>query len=324
MNLIIADAKGKALHSISDYDIDLQYGTVNDFHLTDVMGYVLEPHWQVFADGTPYGGIIDMRCPSKTEDGEEIGYRGRSMQGVLADKVILPPSGQTHLVLSGDAHDIMRTVLQLVGLDGFFRVPTEPSGIYVTSYRFYRFVNAYIGFRMMLSSVDARLALSCQDGGHELSAVRCDTYGSMESERVYFKLDQDTRPYNHLIGLGRGEGLERAVSHWYADAFGNVSQTQTLFGVDERAKAYQLTSEEASTLPGKTRNKLIELQGSSEALLSLPPGTSLDIGDKVVMSSAAYGITATAQVVDVTLKASNGMSEVEYEFGVPDFPEDEE
>ncbi len=324
MQLVIADSNGVPIRSISDYSLDLQYGVKNNFVLEDVMNVVIPAHYQIFADGTPFGGIIDKRCPVRNEDGDFISYQGRTIQGVLQEKIIVPDIGNSHLIVSGDANDIIRDLLSRVGLLGFFCVPDTPSGIHISSYRFYRYIDVYTGLRMMLSGVGARLRFKCRTGGHEMSATSCDLYGSMESERVYFKLTNDTRPVNHLIGLGKGEGAARAVVHWYADSSGSVSQTQTLFGTDERAQTYQLTSEEDAALSTKTKNKLEELQGSSEAKLTLPRGIQLDIGDQVTMSSAAYGITAVAQVIDVTYKAKMGTSTTTYEFGVPDYPEDME
>jgi hypothetical protein len=322
MQLVICDAEGSPVRSTSDYTLDLQYGDgACDFSL-DVGGTPLAPGWRVACDGTPFGGVVDTLCVSHLESGDSRRYKGRSVQGVLAGKVVLPPDGADHLVLSGDANVVIAGVVARVGLSGYLSVPTTPSGIEVSGYRFHRYVDAYTGLRMAMASAGARLRFCHSDDGWVVSAVPSGLYGQVESERVYFSLESAMRPVNHLVGLGKGEGADRAVSHWYADASGAVSQTQTLKGVDEVALAYELTSEEADTLPAKTRLKLIEYQEASEADITLPPGADLDVGDSVVLSSASCNVSAAAQVVGVVLKASGGVAKVDYRFGIPDYPDD--
>lgn len=324
MQLVVQDDTGKAVASLTDYALDLQYGDGDcDFEL-HVPNMELKRFWRIHVDGTPYGGIITRRCPSSTEDGDSIVWKGLTVQGVLKKHVVKPPAGQSHLVVSGEANRAIAQVLDAVGLTGFFKVPDVDSGITVPPFACYRYKDAWTNLRMMLSTCGARLKISCQDGGHEISAVKRDEYGTAPSERVYFELEIDDLPVNHLIGLGKGEGTARAVSEWYADIFGNVSQTQTLFGELENAEPYNLNNEEAATLPGKTAAKLRELQLGSEATLTLPLGVELDVGDRVTFSHAKYNIIATAEVVRIVLKAALGIEDITPKFGIPDFPNDEE
>lgn len=324
MQLIVQDNTGRSLMSLSDYTLDLQYGdSDSDFQLY-VPNTILGKHWRIIADGTPFGGIVDKRCPSHTADGDTILYKGRTVQGVLKSHVVCPSSGASHYTVSGDANTIIGQVISRVGLSDYMFAKSTPSNISISSYRFNRYVDAYTGLRMMLASHDARLKFVCYDEGIEVSAVKRDGYGSADSEKLYFDLEIDDLPINHLIGLGKGEGANRAKSEWFADLSGALSQTQTLFGVLENATTYDLSSEEADTLSGKTKSKLAEYQVASEADLTLPPGASLDVGDRVTMSNAKFGITATAEVIQVVLKAALGVQDVSYKFGVPDYPKDEE
>lgn len=322
MNLVLADEHGNDYAQTEDFDLNIQYGDVNDYELT--LDTVLAPRSMFYIDGTPYGGIVDQRCPMTTATSETITFKGRSMQGILASKVIMPPAGKTHLVVSGDANEVIAMVLSLVGLDGIFAADPIPSGAVLDGYRFYRFVDAWNGLRMALASVGMRLQMTCQQGLHLLGAVPSTAYGQIDSERVFFELTCDDIPVNHLIGLGKGEGLSRAVSEWYADANGNVSQTQTLFGALENAITYQSTSDDATTLPAKARSKLKEYQNASKAKVTLPEGVELDVGDSVGLSSAKFNITATTQVIGVVAHIYNGDSEESYDFGVPNYPEEED
>lgn len=323
MQMVVSDAGGRPLFSTSAYDLDLQYGGDKcDFEVA--LGRVLEPGWRISCDGTPFGGIVDRRCPRHEESGDSITYKGRTAQGVLAAKVVMPPAGSTHLIVSGDANAVIADVVSRVGLGSYFKVPAAPAGHALKGYRFHRYIDAWTGLRMAMASVGCRLRLCHTASGCEMSAVPADTFGDAPSERVYFALEQECRPVNHLVGLGKGVGLERAVSHWYADERGVVSQAQTLFGVDEVALAYDLSSEEADTLPAKTRAKLVEYQEASEADISLPAGASLDVGDVVRIVSSRFGIAASVQVVGVVAKVSDGVADVSYQFGMPDWPKEEE
>ncbi len=322
MNLVVADSNGVDYMQTDDFTLNLQYGDVNDFELT--MTGVLEPLSMVYVDGTPYGGIVDKRCPQSTIDGESIVYKGRTMQGVLASKIIMPPSGSTHFVASGDANNVIAAVISMVGLGDIFEAESVSCGVTLDGYRFYRFVDAYSGLRMALASVGMRLSITCKQGKHLIQAIPATTYGQIDSEKVFFKFDCEDLPINCLVGLGKGVGLGRAVSVWYADLVGNISQTQTLFGPFENSKTYQCTSDDMTTLPAKTKAKLKEYQEKSAAKVTLPEDTDLDVGDSVVLSSAKYNIQATTQVICVAVKVDNGAVSTSYDFGMPIYPDEED
>lgn len=321
MNLVVYSPDDRAIRETNDYELDLQYGDTNDFLLR--VPFTIASHSKIQCDGTQFGGFIDTECPAHFESGDSIAYKGRTFQGVFEKKVIKPPSGQSHLTYRGDANDMLAHVVELLGLSSVFSVAATSSGIEI-NYQFYRYIDGYKGLRMALASAGARLDICCSDAGVMLQAVPSYTFGRLDSEHVYFSLDCNRLPVNHLVGLGKGEGAARAVSHWYADISGNVSQTQTLFGALENELAYLLNNEDAETLPGKTKAKLKEYQEGSPASVRLPDDASLDVGDYVQLSSAKYRVSALTQVVSVVLKVKDGKRKIDYEFGIPSYPEDQE
>lgn len=325
MNLVIADESNEPITMVSDFDIDAQYGNDSNEFTLDIYDEIeVDKFYRWWVDGTSFGGIIKKLCPQQSGDISTVSFKGKTLQGILEAHIITPPSGSSHLSVSGDANEVLRQVIQAVGLSDFFSVPEEDSGIVISSYRFYRFIDAYTGLRMMATSNQARLKFDCVNNQFQISVVNRDLYGDIESEKMDFSVERDYLPINHLIGLGKGEGTSRAISHWYADFLGNLSQKQALFGEYENAKTYALTSEESDSLSTKTKNKLKEYQDASEAKFNLPDAVSLDVDDVVVFSNARYGISAQTSVSSVILKASNGVSEISYEFGQADWPEDEE
>lgn len=322
MNIVITDPDGRDYMQTDDFDLNLQYGETNDFELT--LDATLAPRSMFQIDGTQYGGIVDMRCPRVTRDETKIIYKGRPLQGILNRKILMPPSNSLHYTVSGDANAAIAAVIEKVGLDGIFEAESSPCGKSLNNYRFYRFIDAYSGLRMMLASIGMRLSITCRQGKNLLQAVPSTTYGRIDSEKVYFKLDREDLPVNCLVGLGKGIGLQRAISIWYADFAGNISQTQTLFGQLENAKIYQSTSDDMETLPAKTKARLKEYQEKSAAQVTLPEDTKLDVGDSVVLSEASYNIQATTQCIGVALKVANGAESMSYDFGMPIFPDEED
>ena len=322
-SIVVLDAGGKALRQTGDWSADVAYGAdENRFTISRLAGAPLAAHmrWQV--DGTALAGIVDTVCPSVAEDGSSsVSYKGRTVQGVLAGKVIMPPSGQTHLTATGDLNACIAAIVESCGLSGYITVPSTASGFEVSGYRYRRFCDAYTGLRMLCASVGARLRFRATGSGIELSAVSATTYGDIPSERVAFDAERTYRPCNHMVGLGDGDGTAREVVHWYANASGEVSQTKTLTGLDEVAQTYSGSGEDLSA---DTREKLVELQGQGTFEAALPDDAGLDVGDVVTAYDAATGIGVEAQVTKVVCKVSLGEAVTSYETGEPQWPEDEE
>ena len=323
-SIVVLDAGGKALRQTDDWSADVAYGADEQrFTITHLAGPPLSAHmrWQV--DGTALAGVVDTVCPSVAEDGSSsVTYKGRTVQGVLAGKVLMPPSGQTHLTATGDLNECIRAVVESCGLAGYLTVPSTASGFEVSGYKYRRFCDAYTGLRMLCASVGARLRFRATGDGIELSAVSATTYGDLPSERVAFSAERAYRPCNHMVGLGSGEGTARQVVHWYADASGALSQTQTLTGVAEVAQTYDYSG--SSDLSADTRAKLAELQGQGTFDARIPEDAGLDVGDVVRAHSADTGDSVEAQVTKVICKVSLGEAVTSYEAGEPQWPEDEE
>lgn len=324
LSVVVMDASGRALRQTDDWSADVAYGAdENRFAITRLAGPPLSAHmrWQV--DGTALAGVVDDVCPSVAEDGSSsVSYEGRTVQGVLAGKVLVPPSGSTHLTATGDLNECIRAVVESCGLSGYLTVPSTASGFDVSGYRYRRYCDAYTGLRMLCASVGARLRFLATGDGIELSAIAATTYGELPSELVSFDARRTYRPCNHMVGLGEGEGTAREVVHWYADEAGALSQTQTLFGLDEVAQTYDHSG--SDDLSADTRERLAELQGQGTFDAYLPEGAGLDVGDVVTARDADTGDSVEAQVTKVIVKVSLGEASTDYEAGEPQWPEEEE
>lgn len=322
MDVVILSADGMPLRQTGEWSADVAYGDDENRFEISGLPFPLSAgmRWQV--DGTPFGGVVDKVCPSAAEDGSSsVSYEGRTFQGVLAGKVVEPPAGQAHRVADGELNACIAELVASVALGGLFSVPASDSGLAVSGFEYRRYCDAYSGLRMLCASAGARPLIRCTGGGVELSAVPADSYGELPSERVAFDAKRDYRPVNHLVGLGPGDGAQRQVCHWYADAEGALSQEQSLFGTDEVAQTEDLSGEE-DDLSGKTREKLADLQTQGEADVSVPAGAELDVGDLVSASDAGIGISVSAQITKVILKVDRGTPSLDYEAGEPQWPEE--
>ncbi len=321
--LTVADADGRRIGQATGYTIDLEYGDSKNNFALQYCSIPLSAGMRVYIDGTAIGGVIDSVNVSVSDAKTDRIFKGRTWQGVLGYAVIEPPAGESHLTVSGNASDIIASLLEACGLGGCFAA--DPCGVEIGPYTFRRYIDLYSGLRMMLASAGARLSLRTVEGVPTLSAVDARSFGRMASERVSFAIDKTYRSVNKLIGLGKGEGANRAVSVWYADESNRVSQTQTLFGLDCISQTYQLTSEEAETLPEKTREKLEELQVKDDVSVdSIGIDEGLDVGDVIEFWVADSGTIAESEIVSVVYKASKGSESVDYRFGHPEWPEEED
>lgn len=321
MDVVIAGADGSPLFQTDDFTLDLAYGAdQNDFELSG-LPRALSRGWRWWVDGTPWGGVVDTVRVEASGDGvSALSYKGRSVQGVMASKVVEPPVGQSHLVVSGEANSVIGQLLARCDVP-WLAASSADSGIELASYRVHRYASLYDALRMSLASAGARLAVAFVDGTPVLSAVAADSYGDVPSERVGFTAERTYRPVNHLMGLGAGEGTARKVVHWYADASGAVSQTQSLFGLDEVAETYDYSG--SDDLSADTRSRLEGMQGQGSFDTDLPDDAPLDVGDVVTASDAETGLSVEAQVTKVVVSVTRGRATVSYETGTPEWPEEE-
>lgn len=321
MDVVIADADGRPIRQTGDYALDLAYGSDENRYTLSVSGAPMGGGWRWWCDGTPYGGVVDTVCIDHEPGGSTaMSYKGRDVHGIMEKAVVRPDAGESHLEVSGEANALIRSLLERCGV-GWLAPSEEDSGIRVDRHRFRRYVDLWSGLRMMLASAGARPSVSFVDGIPVISAVRSERYGELPSELVGFSAEREHRRVNHLIGLGPGEGADRAVCDWYADSRGALSQEQSLFGIDEVCETCNLSSE-SEDLSGATREKLAEYQGQGTFEVTLSEG-SLDVGDAVVASDAESGIDVSSEIVKVIVKAKNGTPSVSYEAGTPQWPEEE-
>lgn len=315
MDLIVTDATGKPVASHASYTLDLAFGSgENDFDL-QVEDAALKAGSRIMIDGTEYGGIIDDTDVDVDGGLSTVTWHGRDWHGVLASKIIEPDGNNDYLTLSGTIPVIMRTLVSRAGLQGLFTV-TDESADHKTTCQFDRYVDLYSGLVKMLRASGLKLRLRNDGDKVSMSAMPVRTIGdSIDSDLIDFTAKQAAHPINHLICLGKGELKDRTVIHWYADANGTFSHTQTLKGLDERTATYELSNAEVDELEDKGRQKFQELRNTSTIDVDILDGIDADVGDLVTGRDNNTGLVVTAEISKKIVKVSGGVLTVTYESG---------
>jgi len=297
---------------LHDYDFDLAFGSdENDFECRIASNlHCCGASYFLYIEGTEYGGIIDGIKSDTTN--EEVVYHGRTWHGILNSKIIEPNAGEAYLVISGEANSVISSLLTRLHLTDLFEASSEDSGLTISGYKMNRYIGGYDGIIKMLKAVNAKLMIKFQDGKAVLSAEPIQDYtqdGEIDSDLINLNIKQTVNKVNHLICLGQGELEERLVLHIYADADGNISQTQTIFGTAEYSAVYDYSSvesEEELFASGKEKLKELWQQDDIDADIN-EADDSYDVGDLVGATDHITGIRITVPVTKKIVTIKNGV-----------------
>lgn len=318
VDLIITDSNHVDVRSAADFTLDCAWGKEeNDFELVMSGASTIDAGAYIYIDGSECGGVVDAMEDQLTSGVSTLTYSGRTWHGVLANKILEPDRGRDYLTVSGTASTVIGSLISRVGLDGVFDAVDSPTAGAQTikSYRFDRYTDCYTGLRRMCAANGLKLRLAYTSGQVNIWAEPVAHYGdSIDSDLIDFDATRTWRKPNHLIGLGKGDLASRVVVHWYADAKGNVSQTQSLRGVDEITQVYDYSSAETAELNQKTREKLQDLQSEGEVKVTVheDSGIVFDVGDTVTARDNLTGITVNATISKKIVKVSDGVLSVDY------------
>lgn len=296
MVLVVHDPERGDLRELLDFELDLAFGSdENAFELTCAEGLAPAEGQVVFVDATEYGGVVDKTLYDAGRDATgTVTCKGRTWHGILAGKRLLPDSGSGYLSVSGKAGDVLASLIARMGLSGLFSASPDDTAV---SYTFERFCDGYSGLKAMAKANGRKVAMRRKGGKVELSLPPAVDYVSkVDSDLLDFTLTSVHRCVNHLVCAGTGELEERAVVHFYADAAGNVSHTQTLFGVDEIAALYDYSNADEEKLEEEGRKKLQEYQTQGSVEVDAHDDIDVDVGDVISARDNAHGRTVTATV----------------------------
>lgn len=227
-----------------------------------------------------------------------------------------------YLIISGDMYDCMRFILDRCGLSTLFSVPSRASGIDITSYRFDRYTDAYNGLKKMLASVGMLLHFAFNGDFVILTAEPKRDFSKDEefdSDLLDFDLKKQENKVNHLICLGGGELENRLVVHLYADENGNISETQTFFGLDEYTEIYDYANvETAEDLLKDGKQRFKELLDADNVDVNFDAEEDVyNIGDIVGAVDNITGTFISTEITKKIVSIQNGIITVSLETSEP-------
>lgn len=315
MVIVVNDSALGDVRELSDFELDLAFGIdENALSLECDAAYAPEEGQFVFIDGTEYGGVVDQ---ASYEAGREatgsILCKGRTWHGILAGKRLLPDSGSGYLSVSGKAGEVLASLIERMGLSGLFSAAADDTAVKFT---FDRFMDGYSGLKAMAKASGRKVAMRRKGGKVEISLPPIVDYANkVDSDLLDFTLTSVHRCVNHLVCAGTGELENRAVIHFYADAAGNVSHAQSLFGVDEIAALYDYSNADEAQLEEEGKKKLQEYQTQGSVEVEAHDDIDVDVGDVISARDNAHGRTVSAAVVKKIVQVSRGVATYSYEVG---------
>ena len=238
---------------------------------------------------------------------------------MLEYKVVEPPSGQEHLILSGELNETLKT---LIGdrFEDLFKVSTEDTGVQVQNWSVDRYVTLYDAIMKLLDQYGYRLDIKyIQPEGLEYGYVQI---GAKEKKILDEEYDQecsinlDIEDYragvNHLVCAGEGENQDRTILHLYVQEDGTIGDQQYYYGLDEVAAVYIFTSADANQLRQDGTKRLKDLQNYKKCQMTIED-VDLEIGDIVAGYDEVTDTTVMKPIKKKILKINDGQQTIDYE-----------
>lgn len=269
----------------------------------------------IYIPDTEYGGIY-RRTNTNTEQGY-INIGGLTWRGRMQKKIIEPPPGQDYATDAGELNTIVKARVE-AAFPGLFVGSTESTGVTASTFRYDRYCSLEAGLTKLLKAYGYRLELSYSQllKAVVVTAVPIVDYSQsieLSSDmRNDYTMQSLKDGVNHLICLGKGELKDRAVYHWYADVNGNISTTQTQFGVDEIAEIFDNPGAELPDLIQSGRDRLASLMDSDKFDMKTASNRDIGIGDIVGGRDYLSGMIMTSPIVGKIVTLENGFENIEY------------
>lgn len=232
MDMIYADANLEDVGVLQDYSFDMEYGVgdkdtntftckIQKYNLAMQGDNPITQDFVLYVENTEYGGIVD-RVESDTKTGV-ITLSGRTWHGILNSFIIEPPTYNPYQSYHGTITQVLTQMINSAGLSQFF-VVENGSNVSVGNFQV-RYEPVYDAMMRMLQEYGCKLKTWYKNGKvHVMGVISCNyaTNEEFDSSQVPFKVGITYNNINHMICLGQGDGVKRAVIHLFTDDNGVV------------------------------------------------------------------------------------------------------
>ena len=316
MDLIYADTNGSEIGFLTDFNLDLDIGSTNDFEIAMIANEkIMDFGWKIYANSTEYGGIISKidvdTAPNK------IAYSGQTWRGILSNYIISPPSGDDYKIVSGNVSTIISGLISDFGIGSLYSVAA--SEIAVTNYQFDRYCTLLSGVEKMLKSVGYRLNISCQNGAVTLTPTPIHDYSDeleySQDSNINFRIQDNQNGVNHLVCLGQGDLRDRQVLNLYLLADGTIGTTQYYTGLSERADVFDFPAVESLDELEKFGRERFALLLNSQKMEMTIGDIAVELGDIVGGRERITGIYMKKPITQKIVKGNAYSMKISYKVG---------
>lgn len=324
LEYIYTDASYNELGYLTHTDADIEIGeygvSKNDFELT----LSLEDRDPLFTVGslfykenTEIGGVIQ-RLKVNTSDNTTT-MIGPTFRGLLEKEFIQPPAGSAYLTLNGEANACINT---LIGdrFDGLFVVDDLGASNINIKYGV-RDVNLLQALEKALGASNARLCIRHQkDGKVHLYAEKIndlsDTLQYDNDYQISMIVKTKSKPYNHILCLGKGELLNRLRVNLYLQSDGSWSESnETYKGLSRKTYKHEdVNVEDRAELIKNAIEKVTETNESDTLEISFDADNA-ELFDIVGAKENVTGISFKEPISQKIIKISDDDIEISYKVG---------
>ena len=317
VSVIVADATGEEIRDLVYKEYDFEVGDDENSYLitcNSAEWETIEDGSRIYIPNTEYGGLFK-RLEVDTKKGT-VAAGGYTWRGMLQNKIIIPPSGQDYATDSGELNAVIGARVS-AALPGLFVGSSVPTGVTV-NYRYNRYVTLYDGLKAMLKSVGYKMQISYDQETAKVivGAVPIVDYSNQieysSDMNADYTMNMEATGINHLICLGQGELKNRTVVDLYVDGSGNISTTQTYFGVDEIVGVYDYAGAARDDLIQSGTEQLAQEVNKNTFNIELESEKDVAIGDIVGGRDYITGMRMTAPITTKVVTWRNGFESTEY------------
>lgn len=324
LEYIYTDANYNELGYLAHFDADIELGkygvSKNDFELT----LSLEDRDPLFTVGslfykenTEVGGVIQ-RLKVNTSD-NTMALIGPTFRGLLEKEYVQPPTGSAYLNLNAEANTCINT---LIGdrFDGLFVVDNIGASNINVRYDV-RDINLLQALEKSLGASNARLCIEHRiDGKVHLFAEKIndlsDTLQYDNDYQISMIVKTESKPYNHILCLGKGELLDRLRVNLYLQTDGSWSDSNEVYkGLNRKTYKYEdVNVEDRAELIKNATEKVAEVNESNTLEISFDADNA-ELFDVVGAKENVTGISFKEPITQKIIKISDGDISISYKVG---------
>lgn len=324
LEYIYTDSSYNEVGYLTHFDADIEIGkydvSKNDFEST----LSLEDRDPLFTIGslfykenTEIGGIIQ-RLKVNTSD-NTITLIGPTFRGLLEKEYVQPSAGSAYLTLNGEANACINV---LIGdrFGGLFVVDNIGASNINVRYDV-RDINLLQALEKSLGASNARLCIRHRtDGKVHLYAEKIndlsDTLQYDNDYQIDMTVKTESKPYNHILCLGKGELLDRLRINLYLQSDGSWTESNQVYtGLDRKTYKHEdVNVESRDELTKNAIEKVAEANESDTLEISFDADNA-ELFDIVGAKENITGISFKEPITQKIIKISDGDISISYKVG---------